>query len=60
MGGPNRMTVVYAVAAGMVISGTIAMSLHKLASCPVLEIVFWALAIGCFALLEILLHHPLQ
>lgn len=51
------MVIVYGVAVGMVVSGIIAMSLHKLADRPVLEIVFWALALGCFALLEILLHY---
>lgn len=52
------MTALYYVAAGMVLFGIIAMSLHKLAERPALEIIFWAFAFACFALFEILLHRP--
>lgn len=54
------MAIVCGVAVGMVVSGIIAMSLHKLANRPVLEIIFWAFALGCLMFFEILLHYPLR
>lgn len=54
------MTALYGVAVLVVSFGTVAMSLHKLADSPVLEILFWALALVCLMFFEILLHYPLR
>lgn len=54
------MAALYSVAVLVVCFGVAAMSLHKLADRPVLEILFWTLALGCLVLFEILLHYPSQ